>query len=1740
MNPSTPRWFAVCVLTLNFFYPLGVLRAQSDYSLPYAITTLAGSLKPYGSTDATGTNASFYTPYGVAVDSGGNVYVADTQNNKIRKVTAAGVVTTFAGDGSYGSNDGNGANASFYNPYGVAVDSGGNVYVADTQNNKIRKVTAAGVVTTLAGSGISGSTDATGVNASFSGPRGMAVDSSGNVYVADFQNNKIRKITAAGVVTTLAGDGSYGSTDATGTNASFSLPQGVAVDSSGNVYVAEWAGNKIRKVTAAGVVTTFAGSGQGGSTDATGTNASFYNPYGVAVDSGGNVYVADAANNKIRKVTAAGIVTTFAGSGQGCFIDATGTNASFYSPSGVAVDSGGNIYVADSQNNKIRKVSSGAVVTTLAGINSSQDGIGAAASFNQPSGVAVDSSGNIYVADAGNNKIRKVTAAGVVITYAGSGQGGSTDATGTNASFSGPSGVAVDSGGNVYVADAGNSKIRKVTAAGVVTTLAGSGLGGYTDATGTNASFSYPYGIAVDSSGNVYVAEYGANRIRKVTPAGVVTTLAGSGQAGSTDATGTNASFYYPRGVAVDSSGNVYVAEQLNNKVRKVTAAGVVTTLAGSGLGGYTDATGTNASFYRPYGVAVDSSGNVYVADSQNNKIRKVTAAGVVTSLAGSQGGAGNNDGVGVFAAFSSPYGVAVDGGGNIYVADTGNSRIRKGIALLTQTISFNSLTNRPYTTAGLVVTATTSSGLSPTVSYVSGPAFFSGNSLFLTGVGVVTLHASQAGDTNYAPAPSIDQSFTVTQGLQTITFGALANKTYGNPAFGVSATSSSLLAPAFSIVSGPATLSGSTLTLTGAGNVTVRASQSGNTNYLAATPVDQSFAVTQATQTITFGTQPNRIYGDAPFAVSATASSSLTPSFSIVSGPATIASNTITLTGAGTVAVRAAQAGNTNYLAATVVDRSFGVAKAAATVILSNLLVAYDGTPKAASATTLPVGLAVAFTYAGSSNSPTLGGNYALIGTINDSNYQGSASSTFVIGYTLHLSASHGTIAGATNGDIKPAGTVVTLSATPSVGYSFASWTGDVTGGTTRTNPLSVTMNGDKAITANFFQNLATPTNLFLSKTYFYDNVATGTVVGQFTATDADLGDFITYTLVAGPGGGDLSDRDNSRFSILNNDLKTSGTLFNYDAQRTQLIRIRATDLAGHSVETAFVLNLVDGTPRASFELKNGFTNAPSYVNVIFQLQDTNGNGINLPRELFDQANTIFQVKENGSAISPTESFAQVKKIDQVPAKVRTILLLDNSFSVGANLPTIKSAAKALVDSMFDQQEIAVYSFSGGYTLIKDFTSKSATNQQAIKTAIDTINLGSPSTDLYGTIIAMLNLPQWVESFSLAGIQTGFLIVLTDGSDTAGQATLSEVTTLRDASKKKIFTVGLGAEIDTNALISLGNAGYKPAAQVSAVATAFADIQNTIVDTANSYYWLNYASPKRGNFNRTLTVGLTNNANLGTNGTLTYIFNSSSFQDVAPGVMINRNVNLTYGVTNLTIPKDAATTAFAFTMLGFFGTPAYTWNAGNSNLVALAPLGTNGSSVTINPVGNDGTTTLTLIDTVNFYTNTIPLIIGTGIALPSQFITFAALADRATTSAAFNLSATASSGLPVSFSILSGPATLSSNTVTLAGVVGTVVVRATQAGNTNFAIATPVDRSFAVTVPGYNQIAPKILSGGQVRLAFVGNAGANYALDRSFKLSPPTWIPQVTNPADANGVLVFTNAPNASTNNFWRIRSVP
>lgn len=366
--PQSPR-FVVAGLLISCLVLAGAIcaRAQSTYT-PYAFTTLAGSPGHHGSADGTNDTALFFDPTSVAVDSAGNVYVADTHQSLIRKVTPDGVVTTLAG-GTAGSADGTNDTAQFGGPTGVAVDSAGNVYVADHGNHTIRKVTPEGVVTTLAGlAGYSGSADGTNSTARFYYPSGVAVDDVGNVYVADTENFTIRKVTPAGVVTTVAGLAhSSGSADGTGSDARFNYPKDVAVDSGGNVYVADYYNDTIRKIAPGNVVTTLAGlAGNIGSTDGTGNAARFHYPSGVAVDSFGNVYVADANNHTIRRATPDGEVTTLAGKAGGAGgADGTGSAARFYYPSGVALDSVGNVYVADHDNYTIRK---GSVVFSLVGV----------------------------------------------------------------------------------------------------------------------------------------------------------------------------------------------------------------------------------------------------------------------------------------------------------------------------------------------------------------------------------------------------------------------------------------------------------------------------------------------------------------------------------------------------------------------------------------------------------------------------------------------------------------------------------------------------------------------------------------------------------------------------------------------------------------------------------------------------------------------------------------------------------------------------------------------------------------------------------------------------------------------------------------------------------------------------------------------------------------------------------------------------------------------------------------------------------------------------------------------------------------------------------------------------------------------------------------------------------------------------------------------------------------------------
>jgi hypothetical protein len=878
-GPSNAGRYAVLVSNSagGVLGQIGTLAVTALES-PFGFSPLAGGGQYFtGSADGTGSAARFNEALGVAVDIAGNVYVADFDNDEIRMVSPAGVVTTLAGlyvpgpggQGVAGYADGIGSAARFAGPSGVAVDSAGNLYVADTYNNLIRKITptivngaTTWVVSTLAGvqGRYGGYADGTGSAAQFQIPEGIAVDSAGNLLVGDTLNNVVRKITptvvggaTTWVVTTLAGKaGKAGTTDGTGGGALFSSPCGVAVDGTGNVYVADSGNNTIREISATGVVTTLAGkAGQNGWVDGTGTAALFSSPFGVAV-AGGTVYVGDTINERIRTVSAAGVVSTVAGvSNQGYNTDGVGTALQF-SPWGMAVDSGGNVYVAAYYSILKGNIATGPSITvqpssetvppgstatftvaatgfpaptyqwqlngvnlsdgkgttgstsatlnitgvtgsldgdqvqcqvtnSLASINSNSatlnvsgtsnatsyayafttiagvagdfggtDGTGSSAYFYYPGQVAVDSAGNVYVAGNANDSIRELTptvvggaTTWVVTTIAGSaGTPGSADGSGTAARFLDPTGVAVDTLGNVYVADYNNDTIREITptmnGAGTtwtVTTIAGSAKNaGSSDGAGAGARFRSPQRLAVDSAGNVYVADTGNDTIREITPtmAGgstswAVTTIAGSaGSSGSADGMGSAARFNSPIGIATDSGGNVYVADYGNDAIRMLvpTVSGGITTwgvrtIAGTaGVAGSADGAGSAAGFSSPTGVALDGLGNVYVTDSGNSTIRKMTptvASGAttwtVTTLAGVAGVGGSADGTGTAATFNSPSGLALDGQGDLYVADTNNDTIRLGTPLAKPFISAQP---GPETAVGGVATFSIAVGGSP------------------------------------------------------------------------------------------------------------------------------------------------------------------------------------------------------------------------------------------------------------------------------------------------------------------------------------------------------------------------------------------------------------------------------------------------------------------------------------------------------------------------------------------------------------------------------------------------------------------------------------------------------------------------------------------------------------------------------------------------------------------------------------------------------------------------------------------------------------------------------------------------------------------------------------------------------------------------------------------------------------------------------------------------------------------
>lgn len=655
-----------------------ILSFLSLSSYGQEVSTLAGK-----SNDADGPadQANFGSPNAVVVDAQGNLFVADITNHKIRKITPQGIVSTLAGSGFPGYKDGIGTDALFNAPTGLAIDKDGNIFVGERNGCKVRKVTPQGVVTTVAGSNSSGIVDGIGALAKFYQPIGLVADGSGNVYVADY--NVVRKISPDGTVSTIAGSGN-GFQDGPGATAKFKELTGITIDSQGNLYVVDNGNNRIRKITTQGEVSTYAGS-TSGIENGDISVATFSRPYGITIDQEGNMFISEETSFSIRKISTTGEVSTHAGNGGFGSTDGPASGASFNYPHGIAEDGSGNIYVADLSNKKIRKISSEGIVSTVAGVgqvdnNAAVDGQGLLARFSMPAGTVTDAKGNIYVAERG--RVRKITPAGKVTTLAGSGNTGNSDGTGTNARFGRLTGIALDATGNVFVSDVDFHTIRKITPEGVVSTFAGN-YSGYTDGNGIDASFYYPSALAFDAAGNLFVTDQKNYCIRKITPNGDVSTFAGINTAGYQDGNGTDARFGETSGIVIDKEENIFVVDKSNNCIRKISPQADVTTFAGSRAQGSANGTGIKASFYSPYGICLDASGNLYVTQvgpevgTENQFIRKITPSAVVTTLAGS-GQRGNIDGPGASARFNYPSGITVDTNYNIYIADQYNNLIRK------------------------------------------------------------------------------------------------------------------------------------------------------------------------------------------------------------------------------------------------------------------------------------------------------------------------------------------------------------------------------------------------------------------------------------------------------------------------------------------------------------------------------------------------------------------------------------------------------------------------------------------------------------------------------------------------------------------------------------------------------------------------------------------------------------------------------------------------------------------------------------------------------------------------------------------------------------------------------------------------------------------------------------------------------------------------------------------------------
>jgi uncharacterized protein (TIGR03437 family) len=689
------------------------LSAQSPVAAPGGIIrTVAGTDWTFTIPGGLGVNAPLGQVFGLALDSAGNLYAVDSDNSVVVKLAPNGTATTVAGNGFAGFSGEGGAavNASLDSPSSLALDQSNNLYIADTFNNRIRRVSAVdGTITTIAGTGRSGYGGDGGpaVNALLDTPGALVVDPSGNIFFYDSGNARIRKISSNGQISTVAGNGKNGYSGEAGVGAATSVATDatgqMALDSLGNLYFGDLE-HHVRKLTPAGQTLLVAGNGQEGFSGDGGPaiSAELNLPYSVAIDQSGNLFIGDLNNGRIREVFPSGTIATYAGSGN---IISSGDGGSALlagmNPVSLAVGKSG-LYLADIDTSVIRKIDNFLTITTVMGNGSYRevpDGTPALnAFFNLPDGLAFDHAGNLIVADYLSSRIRKVTSvtssSPVFSTIAGAGGAGCclNGGPATKGLLDAPNFVAVDAQNNIYFSDSINQQVRRIGTDGNITNIAGAGTfqtGGAYDGDGglaTQAHLSSPRGLAFDAGGNLYIADAGNQVVRRVGTDGKISTFAGTPQQSGFAGDGgqaTKALLNEPYSLAIDTAGNLYIADASNFSVRMVSPGGVISTIAGnqreasSGDGG----PAKSASLNYPLGITLDPNGNLYILEGFGNRIRVVTPAGpagIITTIAGTGiAGFSGDGGPSTSAQIDFPHGSLAYQNGTLYFTDTYNQRVR-------------------------------------------------------------------------------------------------------------------------------------------------------------------------------------------------------------------------------------------------------------------------------------------------------------------------------------------------------------------------------------------------------------------------------------------------------------------------------------------------------------------------------------------------------------------------------------------------------------------------------------------------------------------------------------------------------------------------------------------------------------------------------------------------------------------------------------------------------------------------------------------------------------------------------------------------------------------------------------------------------------------------------------------------------------------------------------------------------